>query len=231
MERSNECEKVRTIISIVMPVDNCEKYIADAIESVLAQSFREWELIIVDDGSKDGTGNICDIYSAKDSRIIVFHRENGGVSKARNYGVQQAKGMYIEFMDGDDFLFPHTLQSAYNRIEQRDLLIFGYELFPAKMVNCISETKRYSSQEGVAEEFPLLASAHLINSPCNKLYKRELIFANKLVFTEEITMGEDLLFNLLYMQCCQEITAIPEVLYRYRREEKNTLSTRFRKNV
>lgn len=230
MDKLSDPKKGSVIISIVMPVYNCEKYLADAIESVMSQIFREWELIIVDDGSEDGSWNICHTYSAKDSRIKVFHTENGGVSKARNYGVQQAKGTYIEFMDGDDILLPQTLQSAYEHMAECDLLVFGYDLFPGEAVNCISETKRYTSQEEVAEEFTQLASAHLFNSPCNKLYKRELILANQLSFPEEITMGEDLLFNLSYMECCQGITVIPEVLYRYRREEKSTLSTRFRKD-
>lgn len=217
-------------ISIVMPVYNCKKYLSDAIDSVLAQSFCEWELIIIDDGSTDGSGLICDLYCQKDSRVKVFHTENRGVSMARNYGIQQAKGMYVEFMDGDDLLFPNALQRMYELIGESDLLVFGFETFPVKNVNCISETKRYCSQDDLGEDFSELASVHLINSPCNKLYRRECIVVNKLNFPEEITMGEDLLFNLSYMQCCQGITVIPEVLYGYRREEKGTLSTRFRKD-
>lgn len=230
MDKSNNPKKNNTIISIVMPVYNCEKYLAEAIESVLSQSFCEWELIIVDDGSTDKTGYICDVYSAKDNRIKVFHTENGGVSKARNYGIQKAEGTYIEFVDGDDLLLPQTLQSAYEHMTECDLLVFGYELFPEKTVKRISEVKRYSSQEELAEEFSRLASVHLINSPCNKIYKRKRILDNQQGFPEGIAMGEDLLFNLSYMGCCQGITVIPEVLYRYRREEKSTLSTRFRKD-
>ena len=100
--------------SVILPIYNVEKYLAECIESVLSQSFKDYELILVDDGSKDGSGRICDEYAQKDSRIKVLHKENGGLSDARNYGTERASGDYIVYIDSDDYVVSTEFLSDLN---------------------------------------------------------------------------------------------------------------------
>ena len=98
-------------VSIIVPVYNIENYIRVCVESILAQTYESFELILVDDGSKDNSGILCDEYAAIDSRVKVIHKENGGVSSARNTGLQQAKGKWIMYVDGDDWIEPDMIES------------------------------------------------------------------------------------------------------------------------
>ena len=107
-------------ISMIVPVYQVEKYIAQCIESVLNQTFSDFELILIDDGSKDNSGAICDSYAAKDDRIIVIHTKNNGAATARNIGLERASGEYITFLDGDDYLAENMLSRLYEEIENSD---------------------------------------------------------------------------------------------------------------
>lgn len=119
-----------TLISVIIPVHNTEQYISCCLESVLSQSFTNIELILVDDGSKDGSGTICDEYAKKDHRIRVFHKENGGVSSARNLGLDNVRGEWVYFVDSDDELLPGSLQTLVDGItEDVDIVGGGYERF------------------------------------------------------------------------------------------------------
>ena len=111
------------LVSVVVPVYNVEAYIARCIESILSQTHRNLELILVDDGSLDHSGAICDAYAEKDSRILVIHQENAGVSKARNAGIDQAKGEYLSFVDSDDWIEPDHIQSLLP-IDGEDMVCF-----------------------------------------------------------------------------------------------------------
>lgn len=115
-------------ISIIVPVYQVEKYIRQCIESILAQTFTDFELILVDDGSKDNSGKICDEYAAKDKRIRVIHKENGGLSDARNNGLDKAVGKYFMFVDSDDYIAPKMAECLYNNIlkEDADIAICNY---------------------------------------------------------------------------------------------------------
>ena len=215
------------IISIITPVYNSENFISETIESVIAQTFESWELILVDDGSLDCGGKICDQYAKKDERIRVFHTKNQGVSKARNYGINQANGTYITFLDSDDLLFPQTIETAYNKIQDFDMVIWGYETFPTRVITTLPEEMKCFSLSDLGKNISTLG--YLTNSVCNKLYRCELVMKNHLTFPENISMGEDLLFNLSYFRFCNKIKGIPNVLYQYRQEERDSLSKKFRK--
>lgn len=217
-------------ISIIMPVYNSERFVAGSIESVLAQQFTSWELIVIDDGSTDNSGKICDTFSAKDPRVKVFHIDNGGVSNARNYGICQAVGEYIQFLDSDDYLLPETLQTAYTQKEDRDLLIWGYERFPSKAIKCADRVRYYSNREEFAEAFLFLMENNLFAVPWNKLYRRDLIIENNVCFQKDLSLGEDHLFNLSYVKTCTKIKVLPEILHRYRYGENDSLSAKFRAN-
>ena len=100
-------------ISVIVPVYNVEKYLHRCVDSILAQTFTDFELLLINDGSKDSSGVICDEYAAKDSRVLVFHKENGGVSSARNMGLDNAKGEWISFVDSDDWVEKEYLETLY----------------------------------------------------------------------------------------------------------------------
>ena len=103
-------------ISVIVPVYRAERFLDACVESVLAQTFTDWELLLIEDGSPDGSGALCDVYAAKDPRIRAFHKENGGVSSARNVGLAHAEGECIAFLDSDDGFEPETLRSEERRV-------------------------------------------------------------------------------------------------------------------
>lgn len=124
------------LISVVIPVYNVEKYFKRCIDSVLKQTYQNIEIIIVDDGSKDSSGSLCDEYEKKDSRIAVFHKENGGLSSARNFGLEKALGRYICFIDSDDFIDENYITIMYNKMIKSDA-----DICYCKSINFTDETK------------------------------------------------------------------------------------------
>lgn len=114
------------MVSCIIPVYNTEKYLPRCIESVLAQTFVDWEMLLIDDGSTDASGSICDEYAAKDERIRVFHKENGGISSARNVGLNYAQGEWIFFVDSDDSLPKTSLESLLSRSSDANIIVGGF---------------------------------------------------------------------------------------------------------
>ena len=115
-------------VSIIVPVYNTERFLNRCIDSVLAQTYSDWELLLVDDGSTDSSGSICDEYATQDSRIRVFHKENGGVSSARNLGLDYARGEWITFVDSDDYIAPDMIEKLYETQKRNnaDITVCGY---------------------------------------------------------------------------------------------------------
>lgn len=114
------------MVSCIIPVYNTQKYLPRCIESVLAQTFVDWEMLLIDDGSTDASGSICDEYAAKDERIRVFHKENGGISSARNLGLNYAQGEWIFFVDSDDSLPKTSLESLLARSSDANIIAGGF---------------------------------------------------------------------------------------------------------
>ena len=117
-------------LSVVIPVYNIEGYLGKCLDSILAQTFPDYEVIVVNDGSTDRTPQVCDEYAAKDARIRIIHKENEGVSVARNTGIEVASGEYFLFFDGDDFMEPYTMEELYKvaKEQQVDTVVYGYHL-------------------------------------------------------------------------------------------------------
>ena len=188
------------LISIILPAYNAENFLPQMVESILCQSLEDWELILVDDGSYDRTSIICDKFAGLDSRIRVIHKTNGGVSSARNVGIENANGYFITFVDADDYIIPQYLGALCSSIEDADISIFS--LTPVLSDNEIIIKQgefeisylKYSLSDGYIEA----SKKSLLHPPVCKCYRNELIKANKLRFDESISMGEDLLFNLSY---------------------------------
>lgn len=130
-------------VSIIVPVYQIEKYIRKCIESIQSQTFSDFELILVDDGSKDASGSICDEYAKKDNRIKVIHKKNEGVASARNEGIKLSKGKYVCFIDGDDWIEKFMIENCINRIldTEADVIFHGYkqELWKSKAVVSMEE--------------------------------------------------------------------------------------------
>ena len=129
-------------ISVIVPVYNTEKYLRRCIDSVLAQTYQDFELLLIDDGSKDSSGAICDEYAEKDTRVRVFHKENGGVSSARNLGLDNAKGEWVTFIDSDDYFLPKGLTVLYSTAMQRRTNVSVANFYVEK------NKKRYGQCEG-----------------------------------------------------------------------------------
>ena len=218
------------MISMIMPAYNAEEYIAKCLESILAQTFPDWELVIVDDGSSDRTAAICSHYAEKDPRINVIRQENQGVSGARNKGLENVKGEYIAFVDADDLLPPDSFSVRAELIRGADMAVAGYELFGKegvleKMPGCVR--KEWDSHDTVRN---IIASGELGYQGYlwNKLFRKDLILGKGLRFDERISANEDRLFCVSYALCCGTVNLSDSLVYRYRITGNNTPSLAYR---
>lgn len=185
--------------SIIIPCYNIEKYISKTLESVLKQTFQNFEIVLIDDGSKDNTGKILDDYSKKDKRIKVIHKINEGVSQARNVGIENAVGEYVYFLDGDDLIENNLLEKANEVFKNNKVEIFS---FGFNMIYENGEIKRkyssekYNSQIIKSKEFLSLFFNKIIGqNMCSFIVKREVI-QDKIFFTKGLERGEDLEFQI-----------------------------------
>ena len=214
-------------ISIIVPVYKVEKYLHECINSILEQTFKEFELILIDDGSPDNSGKICDEYAQKDKRIKVIHKKNGGPSSARNMGIKISKGEYIGFVDSDDTIEIDMYEKMYNIGVKRnaEIVVSGYvELnsFTGSIQQALTPlgNKKFIEGNEIKESLESLLSQNKIlgyASMCNKLYKRSYIINNNLLINEKIKIAEDFCFNLVAISGATRICAINEPLYKYRR--------------
>ncbi len=200
-------------ISVIVPVYNAEKYLHRCIDSILSQTFTDFELLLIDDGSKDKSGAICDEYAVKDSRVRVFHKENGGVSSARNLGLDNAEGEYIAFVDADDWIEATFLECMYPYDDFFDLVCAYYKAHGWK--GWIA--KPYDNCSFDKNTLPLFFEQHLIS--CNtvwcKLFKRQLIWDYRVKFDLAYSYGEDTLFVLDYLYCVDSVCTIDNDGYNY----------------
>lgn len=188
-----------TKFSIIIPCYNIEKYISKTLDTLLKQTFTDFEVILIDDGSKDKTGEILDEYIKKDKRVKVFHKENEGVSEARNVGLRNATGEYIYFLDGDDLADINLLKRANEIFLNKDIKIFS---FPYNMIYENEEIKRkysaekYNNKIMSSKEFlSLFFRKEIGQHICSSIIKREIV-QDKIYFTKGLERGEDLEFQI-----------------------------------
>lgn len=211
------------MISIIVPVYNAEQYLHRCIDSILAQSHTDFELLLVDDGSPDNCGAICDEYAARDSRVCVFHKQNGGVSSARNFGIEKSRGEWITFIDADDYVHPDFLSSLYAQ-HDADLIIGSFQLVGSdESWNGILPNEQYGRD---VLRIKLEKSEFVPNhrAPWAKLYRRDIIIDNHLLYDTRVSLSEDWLFTLHYFQYVQSIRTIDAPYYYYERGNVNGLS-------
>lgn len=202
-----------TKISIIVPVYKAEKTIHRCINSIIQQTHTNFELIIIDDGSPDKSGKICDNYAQKDKRIQVIHKKNGGVSSARNIGLNLATGDFITFIDSDDFILNHFLEHLTD--VKADLVIGGFKDMPHPNGNKIYLPDALYNYDEITRLLDSEIDSMLFKSPWGKLFKTDLIRKNKLSFDENISFGEDSVFMLQYLCLCTSIATTSHTDYRY----------------
>ena len=205
------------MISIIVPVYNRENKVGSCIASILNQTYTDLELILVDDGSTDNSVAVCEEYAKQDKRIRIIQKENGGVSSARNCGIKEARGEYLQFVDSDDTIDKEMTQKLYEAVQKNeaDEAICGFreihggtrgDVIRIPQKECVTTVAKMES------EIEHLILNCLLQSCCNKLYKKEKI---KEFFSTEYTYGEDLLFNLAYLRKIETIAFVPKAYYEY----------------
>lgn len=218
-------------ISIIVPIYKVEQVIHHCIDSILAQSFTDFELILIDDGSPDKSGAICNDYATKDTRIKVIHKKNGGVSSARNAGLDIAIGEYITFVDSDDYIAVDYLQQMQN--DDSDLIISGINTLDHEGTLLYTQkfyAKHFTNRETI--DLPLLYRQLMLYSPYCKLFRRDFIQKLNLRFPIGITWGEDGMFVSDYLQAVNTMRVLDYVGYFYiKYPGDNTLSTKIRNDI
>lgn len=220
------------IVSIVMPAYNVENYISDAIESVLAQTMGDWELLVVDDGSTDASGAIASRYARRDARIQVYHKNNGGLSDARNYGLERVRGAFVHFFDSDDTIQPDFYEKLLAEIEHGgyDFVICGYykdveNKFGEEDVYMINYQSLYTETD-VRTHFHCYQD-YLFNYAWNKLFKRDFIISNNLRYKKGLSVIEDREFMSRVVAFRPHFCITDYVGYRYKVRKRDTLSNHF----
>ena len=226
-----------TKFSIIVPIYNVELYLSKCIESVLCQSYSDFQLILVNDGSTDNSRVIAEEYRRADKRIIIIDKTNGGLSDARNAGVQKVKGNYVLFLDGDDSWHENLLYVISKEIDssQPDIVIFGYEsgFYNNSLLVESSKTKEEYSSINLSRGKTLeeLENPSILGYAWNKAYEINLLRKHSLSFERGTSYIEDCLFNASAFKVAGRITIIPDVLYRYRQRSDTSLGKKFYPNM
>lgn len=192
------------LVSIIVPAYNIKEYLPRCLDSILAQSYPHLEVIVVDDGSSDGTAQVLDRYSEKDSRILAIHKENGGVTAARLHGIAQAQGQWIGFVDGDDLIEPDMYETLLRNAHAHhaDISHCGYRMVFPSRVDWYYNTGRVTVQPGIQGASDLLEGRFVEPGLWNKLYRRELFAGLDDWMDKSIRINEDLLMNFYLFRRC-----------------------------
>lgn len=201
--------------SVIIPTYNVEKHIRRCVESILAQTYENWELILVDDGSPDNSGTICDEYAMIDNRIKVIHKCNGGSASARNAGLSVATGDYITFVDGDDWIESDGIYKMMQCAETTGADIVMADFTIEQSDDSCSVRKEGFCNPDATELIKALMTGKLHGSNCNKIYRRSLIVANDIHFIDGADFTEDLAFNIKLLTLTNKIVYLPIAYYHY----------------
>lgn len=203
----------KPLINVIIPVYNCEKFLDRCLQSIEMQTFKDWQAICVDDGSTDNSGKLLDEWGKKDTRFVIIHQANGGVSKARNTALDKAIAPYITMVDADDMLEPDALKFQYEAMQKHQVDIVTYE------ATRITDTKTFSMHISKEDKIvdinkePLFR--YFTSAACAKLYKNDIIKKWHIRYPEGIKMGEDYIFNICYWCHVRYAYVTPKLLYRY----------------
>lgn len=200
-------------VSIIVPVYKAEKYLHKCVESLLSQTFADFEVLLIDDGSPDESGRICDEYAEKDSRVKVFHKENGGVSSARNLGLDMAAGERVMFVDADDWLDNDALQFCLERAGDAEFVRYGMRVVYSQSHSAVD--KSINESWNYDEYFSNVVARKTTLSVWGGLYKRSLFETNNIRFNPKYALGEDWLVLYLLLKVTSNIKLVANPLYNY----------------
>ncbi len=236
LHRQNRGMSVMVDVSVIIPVYGVRNYLEQCMDSVLGQTFREFEVILVDDGSTDGCAEICDRYAETDSRVRVVHKKNEGAALARNYGLQISEGAYIAYVDGDDWIDEHMLETLYQalRKEQTDIVMCGrYEDVgdSCRQVRQGLDAGRYGREMIQKSIFPKMISNGdffqygITPVLWDKMYKRELLEKHQMDVDSRILMGEDAACVYPCVVDAESICILDDCLYHYRQSAASAIKS------
>ena len=204
------------LISVIVPVYKVENYLDCCVQSIVNQTYSNLEILLIDDGSPDASGAMCDTWAEKDSRIRVIHQENAGGGAARNAGLDAARGERIAFVDSDDYIAPDCYQYLHTLLEE------GADIAECDFVETERNDAVFGTDAGEISFYtPLEAMRCHIRDTAfrqliwNKLYRRDLLVDHQIQFTSEVRWAEDLVFNMQYLEYANVLVSIPEAGYYY----------------
>ena len=211
--------------SIIVPVYNVENYLRQCLDSIVSQTFTDFEIILINDGSTDNSGHICDEYVAKDGRVKVFHKKNGGQSSARNVGIKNALGEYIIFLDSDDFICSTEFFAELNRADQTDVIIYKYsKYYSADKVQHINVSYVDLPHEKNLFLYELVKRDGFYCSCWTKAIKRSVIFSDNIFFDENLNC-EDIDWYYRIVLKAQSFTAVDKCFIMYRQRQGSVTQT------
>ena len=214
------------IISVILPVFNMEKYIDRCVNSVIGQSFSDWELILVDDGSTDGSGNICDEYAKKDSRIRVIHKKNGGVASARQIGTDEAEGKYSIHCDADDWIDSNMLENMYSEAqkEDADIVVSNFYYNYSNDRECLYKVKVPLVAQDFIKE---ILYGNSFGGLCHKLIRHSLYKKYNIRYIEGVNYCEDVLVLAQLLKNDLHIRYIDKAYYHYCLENEDSITRNY----
>lgn len=217
------------LISVIIPIYNSEKYLQKCIASITAQTYNNLDIILVNDGSKDNSLELCKAAHKNDTRISIIDIPNGGVSNARNLGVNKAKGQYIQFIDSDDFVDANYIETLYKNITSANAgmavcAITSFDISGKKLDHWEVKSNNLDFKAVNTALFLELIQSFLLFGPVNKLYIKSVITNHNIKFDTSLSYGEDLLFNLEYFKHIDSITVTDSIAYKYIHDNANSLS-------
>ena len=215
--------------SFVIPVYNCVRYLEECVDSVLSQTVADFEILLIDDGSTDGSGALCDKLRERDDRIRVFHKKNGGAASARNLGIDRAEGQYLLFVDGDDTIAPNCLETVGPVLSDgKSLPVFGmcFDFWKGDRIvrtdECGMAFPGSHTVIDVAKDMPRFFEDNVLSSACNKVFPAELLREYALRFPESMMLYEDFAFVLRCLPHFERLYVIPKGLYHYRNQSDSS---------
>lgn len=226
---------MNSLVSIVIPVYNVEKYLKECVDSAINQTYKNIEIILVDDGSKDNSGKICDEYKEKDERVIVIHKENGGLSDARNCGMANANGEYIYFLDSDDYILENTISELLEKAIENssDFVFFGATSFldddtSVKKTMSYDRKGDYGTSSGPEMINRLYNNGDFYTAIPLMFYRKSFIDKNNLEFYKGI-LHEDNLFSVQAFLAAEIVTHLNKDFYQRRIRDESIMTTPFSK--
>ena len=214
-------------ISFIIPVYNCKAFLPDCVSSIRSAGIPDYEILLIDDGSTDGSGALCDKLASLYSEVRVVHQANAGVSAARNRGIRESSGELLLFIDADDSIDSNLLLHVLTDVRciETDLVCFGLSFDYYKGGNLYRQDSLYHHFDGIfsmpqwGDALFELFSSNSLSSSCTKIFRKDILQQHNLLFNEDMFLYEDLEFVLRYMQHCDRIWNVPKAVYHYRQSE------------